>query len=122
MSRKIFFPAILEGVRTRSDRTLAITFGTQELSPEDAGVIFSMLQSMMYVAVKEEMFTREEEKVLDELQADAVEFQGKTPSQRLRAVLYKNFQIDNQGFSTFTRYYEHQMERIVNAFKSKLED
>jgi hypothetical protein len=121
MSRIVYLPASLEGVATRADKTVRLTFGTQELSVQEAGMLFSMHQSMVYLAIKEELFSREEERAVEELEADASEFQVKTPSQRLRAVMYRLYQQNNDGFNSFTRYYEHRMEGLVNHFKSKLE-
>ena len=121
MSNKIFLPVIIEGINTRADRTLKITLGTQELTPAEAGQLFNMHQSAAYVMIKEEMFNNAEKELIDKIQADQIEYQSKTPSQRLRGVMYKMFEQDPQSFADFTRYYEYQMERLISHFKSKLE-
>ncbi len=121
MSKTLFLPAMLEGIATRSDKTIRLVFGTQELSISEAGTLISMHQGMVYLAIKEELFSREEEQALDNLQASALEYQGKTPSQRLRAVLYVAYSQNPAGFSSFTTYYEHYMERLIEHFKAKLE-
>lgn len=121
MSDVIFLPVIVEGIGTRADRTLKITLGTQELTPAEAGQLFSLHQSAAYVMIKEEIFNSAERDLLDKIQADQTEYNGKTPSQRLRAVLYRVYETDPQSFNDFTRYYEYQMERLITHFKNKID-
>lgn len=57
----------------------------------------------------------------EELITVANDLQQKTPSQRLRSVLYKQFtQLENKT-SDFQGFYNAQMERILEAEKAKLE-
>ena len=115
----IILPAIIEGVTTRKDRTWKVTLGTQELPVEKAAELLTLNHQLAYVAIKPEYFHEAEQELLNSLQADE-ELQAKTPGQRLRAVLYRNFEQDAQGFSSFTSYYEHHMERLIEHFKGKL--
>ena len=117
----MFIPAILEGITSRSDKTIKLSFATQELSVGEAGTLFSFLQSMVYLGIKEELFSRQEEDAIQNLKADSAEYQSKTPSQRLRSVMFVSYQQSPEGYDTFTRYYEHKMEQLINHFKSKLE-
>jgi hypothetical protein len=112
--------AQLENLRTRKDRTLSLTFGTQELDPAKAGELMTLNQSLCYLAIKPEYFSAEEEEAIDSLHADLSDA-GKTPSQRLRSVLFVNWQNDGQGFTTFAAYYAHNMERIIEHYKAKLD-
>lgn len=121
MSELIFLPVIIEGIGTRADRTLKITLGTQELTPQDAGQLFSLHQSAAYVMIKEEMFNSAERDLLEKIEADKTEYNGKSPSQRLRSVLYRVYETDPQSFNDFTRYYEYQMERLITHFKNKID-
>lgn len=121
MSELIFLPVIIEGIGTRADRTLKITLGTQELTPADAGQLFSLHQSAAYVMIKEEMFNSAERDLLEKIEADKTEYNGKSPSQRLRSVLYRVYETDPQSFNDFTRYYEYQMERLITHFKNKID-
>jgi hypothetical protein len=45
----------------------------------------------------------------------------KTPSQRLRAVLYRVWQQDGKGFTDFEAYYQAQMEKLIEFYKGKIE-
>jgi hypothetical protein len=115
----ILLPAQLEGIRTRKDRTLTLTFGTQELAPAKMGHLLTMNQNVCFLAVKADPFSTEETQLITELKAD-IELTAKTPAQRLRAVLFRLWeqQGDTEDFPT---YYEREMHKITEHFKSKLE-
>ncbi len=57
---------------------------------------------------------------LDKIDLDLYD-NKKTQSQRLRSVLFLNWQKDNKGFSEFKEYYVMQMNTIIEHFKGKLE-
>ena len=116
----IIIPAQLESYRSLKDRTLKVTFETNELTPDQLLGVASNLSTFGYLAFKPEMFNKDEESILGELKSD-YEDMAKTPSQRLRAILYRCYEKDNQGFDTFVRYYEHRMEQLCTHFKSKLD-
>jgi len=115
----IILPAIVESIVSRKDRTWKVSFGTQEMSPDKAASLLTMNQQLCYLAIKPEYFHEEEQQMLEELKADQ-ELTGKTPGQRLRAVLYRNWEQNDESFASFTMYYEHMMERITEHYKSKL--
>jgi hypothetical protein len=115
----ITIPAILESVATRKDRTLKLIFGTNELSPSQAGQLLSDTEKFGWLAFNGESFNVDETKRIESLKADTNEG-FKSDSQRLRGVLYRNWEMDNQGFTTFARYYSRAMERIITHHKSKL--
>ena len=70
--------------------------------------------------IKEEEFATNERDILNDLKAD-FEIERKSNGQRLRNILYKLWENDKDGFLTFTKYYDHKMEQLINHFKSKLE-
>jgi hypothetical protein len=115
----IILPATIEGVTTRKDRTWKVTLGTQELPVDKAAALLTLNHQLAYVAIKPEYFSGEEEQLLEQLKADP-EAGGKTPGSRLRAVLYRNYEQNDQGFGSFASYYEHHMERLIEHFKGKL--
>ena len=45
----------------------------------------------------------------------------KTPSQRLRAVLFRLWEQDDEKFKEFDGYYRFKMEKIIDHLKQKLE-
>ena len=115
----IILPAQLDRLRTLADKTLKITFETQELNPQDLLGLMENMHQFGYLAFKKEPFKEDEKEMLQELKSD-FEFKGKSSSQRLRSVLYVMWQHDPQGFDTSVKHYESEMERIINHYKSKL--
>lgn len=118
MDKIILLPAQLTGIRTRVDRTLSLTFSTPEISPQKAGQLMGLNQCMTYLAIKPETFRDEEIRALEELKAE--DTGGKTPSQRLRAVLFRLWEQDPGGFASFTLFYDHHMERFIENLKNRL--
>jgi hypothetical protein len=115
----IILPAIIESIVSRKDRTWKVSFGTQEMSPDKAAALLTMNQQLCYLAIKAEHFHEEEQDLLEQLKADQ-ELIGKSPGQRLRAVLYRNWEQNDQSFASFSQYYEHMMAIITEHYKSKL--
>jgi len=116
----IILPATLEGVTTRKDKTLRLTFGTQELPPTEAGKVMAMANSYCFLSIKPETFTATEKELLEQMKADQMTNTGKTPSQRLRATLYVLFTQNNEGFDKFDSFYIYKIEQMIDHFKSKL--
>lgn len=110
--------AIIEGITTRKDKTFRITIGTQELTPNDAASIFNLNQKFCYVAIKEEQFNAKEMESIESLKTDFDTI--KSPSQRLRSILYRNYEINDEGFKDFNNYYVSKIEIICEHFKNKL--
>lgn len=105
------------------DRSVSVSFVTQELTPDKAGKLFELQNQAGYIAIKAETFLDEETKALEAIKADVSEFGGKTPSQRLRNVLYVYFeQLREQGIVTndFDLFYKKQMDVLIEQYKTKL--
>lgn len=71
------------------------------------------------MAIKEETFQDDEVALLDNLKADLDT--SKTPSQRLRSILYINYQQNNNGYKDFNTFYLAKMDQICEHFKNKLD-
>jgi hypothetical protein len=114
----IILPTILERIATRKDHTLALTFGTQEMSPADAGKLYGMINKLtaVYVTQKETVSQDEINKV-DELNPD---LGGKSQSERIRNTLYVLWGREPEGFDNFDNYYHSKTERIIKYLKKKL--
>jgi hypothetical protein len=116
----IIIPAALENYRSLKDKSLKITFETNELNPQDLLGIAENLGQFGYLAFKRELFKVEEKQLIEDLET-SYDDKKKSASQRLRAVLYLMWQKDNEGFDTSVRHYDHHLEKIINHFKSKLD-
>ena len=115
----LIITGILEGYRSLKDKTLKITFETNEPTPEQLVGIATLIGKFGYLAFKEDQFKSQEKDVLESLESD-YEDKGKTPSQRLRNVLYVTWQHDNKGYKDFNLYYEYMMEQMIKRWKSQL--
>ena len=105
----------LDAISTAKDRTLKLVFRTQEMDPVEAGVLHALVHNEGYVAFAPDAI--QEMKVPE----GKPEFKdGKSPSQRLRNVIYVYWeQQGKQGdFETFRK---QKMETLIDFIKSKLE-
>lgn len=114
----ILLDAILEGISTRKDNTLLVKLATNEMNPHKVGELMSHHNKFCYVAIKPEHFTSNELKMIEGMKVD--ESVGKSPSQRLRGVMFRGWENDNEGFKQFESYYTNKMETIITHLKSKL--
>jgi hypothetical protein len=118
MVNKILIPAILNGYRPLRDRSWSISLNLNEPNKEQKEIIDQMHQKAVFVLIKDAQVTKDEEELIDSVDAD---IETKTPSQRLRGVLYRNFEQENKGCKDFKEYYRIEMERIINHYKQKLD-
>jgi len=115
----IIIPAILSSFASLKDKTLKVVFETNEPTPEQIMGIAAGTGQFGYLAFKIDTFKKQELEAIESLEAD-YEDKGKTAGQRLRGVLYVSFIHNAEGFETFSRYYDHQMEKLITHFKNKL--
>lgn len=114
----LLLPAIVSSIRSLKDGSVSVCVETNELSPAKAGELFSFRKKvvMMYLSPKEVVTQKE----LDQVNSIDVEFQGKTQSQRMRAVLYILHQQQPEGYQKFEDFYRFKTEQIIEHLKSKL--
>ena len=115
----ILLAAQMEGIASRKDKTIKVTLGTQEMTPNEAAQLFNLNQKLCYVAIKEEHFNQEEADIIADLKTDFDNI--KSPSQRFRAILYVNFQQRSDGYKDFQSYYLAKMDALCEHFKNKLD-
>ena len=121
MKSKIIIGAELAAYRPRKDHSFSITFATQELSREQKQIIDDLYGRAVFLLIKDadEPIDETEEMVLDKVEID---LSDKTPSQRLRAVLYVLWQQKPQGFTEFKDFYKFKMEAAINKLKTQLDE
>lgn len=110
-------PGIVENISTRKDRTVKIVFGTQELSPSDAGQLFNYMNKIVYIYIKEGSVDQNEVEQVDKLEP---ELNTKSQGQRIRNTLYILYTQGNEGFKTFDEYYKAKTEKYIEHLKSKI--
>lgn len=116
----LILPAFLESYRSLKDRTLKLTYETSELTPEQIANLHTSVNKAGFLAFHTDMFATKQLQALTEMEVD-YDDPGKTPSKRLRGVLYRNWEQDKEGYKTFEDYYRSKMEVIIVHFKGKLE-
>lgn len=114
---KALLSATVEGIRTRKDRTLAITIGTQEMAPDKAGELLAMAGNLVAVYIADKGISQQE---IDRVDEADIDLPGKSQSQRLRSVLYVLFTQDAEGFQTYDDYYHAKTEKIIEHLKAKI--
>jgi hypothetical protein len=115
----IVIGATLESYRSLKDRTLKVVFETNEPTPEQFLGIGQSAQQFGYLAFKTSPLKEAEKKAIEEAD-DLDEDTNKTPSKRLRAVLFVSFSNDNKGYQNFDSYYRSRMEDFINIVKGEL--
>jgi hypothetical protein len=116
----LIIPFVVSGIRTLKDRTLAVTFNTQELPPDKVAAIFEFQNKMGFAALKAEEFTAEELHDMDEVNMDLDLGKGKSRSERLRNTLYVLWKKTAVGSESFDAFYIRNMEILIDHFKSKI--
>jgi len=100
---------IIKKVSTLVDGGLKIEVLTQELKPEDTTKLFQLKGKSGFAVFKPARITEED---IIKLPEEIREFKSdKTPSQRLRAVIYLNWKQTSQK-ETFDTYYRKQVNYL----------
>lgn len=113
----ILLPVVVGYIRTLKDGSISISIETQELPASKVGEIFGLRNKICYVYFSERQIEDNEKKVIDSLDP---ELKGKTPGQRLRGVLYRKWEQDNEGYKDSETYYKAKMETIISHYKTEL--
>lgn len=116
---KIILSAILENLSTRQDGTVKLTLGSQEMDSSDAGKLFELRNKFIKVMLSDNNISPMEETLIDEQKLKDGK-KVKTKSQRLRAVLYRVWEISDSGVE-FDMWYDNEMDKISEHFKKKLD-
>lgn len=112
----ITIPAEITGIKRLKNKTVNIGLNTHELTPDQfAGLM--VLEDYCIVALKAVDFTPDEVKSLDDVESP---FKTKTPSQKLRDVLFIAFKQDPEGYDTFNKYYNYKMNNFIENIKRDL--
>ena len=123
MKKTVIFEGGVNKVSTLADGTLSINIHTQELPDETMMRVFSLRKSPGMVLISSDDISKAEQEEVEKFTTDFEVGKTKTSSQRLRAVLYRVWEQEGQprGYTDFPVFYESQMERIINKYKSTLE-
>lgn len=106
-------PSIMTRVSSMVDGGLSIGFHTKELSPEEKAQAMAFHNQQGWL-----VFSENELQEQDMPRGDA-DLNRKTPSQRLRAVIYVLWQQSRTEL-TFPQFYEDYMDKLINQVKEAL--
>ena len=95
--------------------------GTYELNTQSAVKLFDLRKSEALMYLSSDNISQEELDALDGFKLDAEKTDGKTPSQRLRAVLYVYWKQHKQKDIEFDIFYLKYMNRLIDKIKDKLD-
>ena len=114
---KIVLEGELEKMSSRVDGTIVLQISTQEIDPSKAGELFSLRGKFIKTLISDTNITSLEEELVDSHEVVGVK-KNKTPSQRLRSVIYlvgrQNSVADDDEF------YRLELEKIITHYKGKL--
>lgn len=116
---KIFSaPAIIEKVQTLVDGGVKFTVNTPELNPESMTKLFSLTKKSGYFLFSESgsIDTKDIPDVPLDLEAGE-----KSPSQRLRSVLYVYWEENTSKREPFDVFYKKSIEKLITGLKEKLD-
>lgn len=120
---RIITPVELSSFSERKDKSVRLTVITNELTDEEFIAVRRMQSVPGFMCLQTEEVKSDLTDVMDELDVDLYDT-PKSPSQRLRNVLYKFYEqeadeVTDEGFKLF---YKQKLETIIQHFKDKLHD
>ena len=99
----------------RGTNELVLKFITQEISDEDAGLVMGLRNKYLCLMLSTSDATEEDVAELEEDFKVVNRLDKKTPSQRLRAVLWHQWdKRQKQRYPDFESYYARKMETIID--------
>lgn len=102
-------------VTSRQDGSVKISFVTPELRPSEAGALIILHGKKCCVSIVPEDVPPEEKISVDTERGE------KSPSLRLRSVLFVWFQQQRPEHTTFEPWYREKMETLIEHVKAKLQ-
>ena len=130
MKHSVVFEGGIDKVSTLADGSLRIYVGTPELVQETMVNLFRLIRKPGYVLISANHINQDQIDAVEKVTSNS-EFNEKTPSQRMRGVLYKlwektqpktlNGDTGEMEYVEFDLFYKRQMNKIIDHFKTKLD-
>lgn len=108
--------AVMSKATTMADNTVRLTFDCQETTPDMMAEMFEMKNQIGWLFFQESRINLSDLASLPEIK---VEKGQKTPSERLRAVLYVLWESQPSDMS-FDNFYINKMNQLIDWVKAKL--
>jgi len=114
----IIFAGHIAKIETLKDRSIKVTIETMELGPEKSGLLLTSQNMSGFFAFKGEDYTQDQLNQFDALEHSIEIPKNKTPSKRLRSVLFRLWESESEGYDDFNLYYIYKIEKIITHYKS----
>lgn len=108
--------AQIKKVETLSDRSLKLTIYTQELDATAKAILFELQNKLGWMVFKETAIEEQD------IPTAEIKLEGsyKSPSERLRNVLYRIWENGSQKEPFNTHYYPRIMNTLIETYKDRL--
>ena len=117
MNEPITIPATLEGVTRKKDKSVSLRFNSLfEMTTEDFTELDKLFQTGGWLVFAEKQLTHED--IPDE---DISNPDLKSPSQRLRNILYVYHMEKDGDPAKFRAFYESTMEKYITKIKESID-
>ncbi len=107
--------AYLTGFSSRNDGSASLRFATQELTADEFGALQKNLNTFGHLLFKENAISPVD------IPTEQAEDKSKTPSKRLRSVLYLFSQQKGIPPEMFEPFYQREMEKIITHVKTLID-
>jgi hypothetical protein len=119
MSKTIILKAEVEAIASRRDKTLKLTFGTQELA--EGSELFTLQNKIVSLGISVADLTDKDIELISGNKFGVEDIPNKkSQSKRLRSVLY--LLGKQSGTNDDELFYHQKMEQIIEFYKSKLDE
>lgn len=120
---KCQFPAMVNKVSTLVDGSLRISFETREMSAADMAALFALNKKEGFVLFAEHELAESDLKSLPPVPTQKPDGGEKSPSQRLRACLYRLWEVEKKQGKTdyeFEDFYQREMYILKTNIEHRL--
>jgi hypothetical protein len=104
-------------IAAKVDGSVGYRVNTPELSNEEKSALFDLQNKNIEILIS----PFDQDALLDVVEVKK-EMDTKTPSQRLRAVLFILWKQNNEGQEIFDVYYEMKINKYIEFLKEKIQD
>lgn len=104
-------------VETLKDKSLKLTIYTQELDASSKTRLFEFSEKLPWMVLADK---EQDQVTVPDLPAQDFKNE-KSPSKRLRAVLFVFWKEVMNGVGDFELFYRREMERIIDSYKQELD-
>lgn len=110
-------PGTISKITTMADGGLRLSVDTQEIVSQDKAELMAEYNKLGHF-----VFSSSEQIKLEDIPTTPLEDNQKTPSQRLRAVMFVYWRKSVEGYGSFDEFYARQIEKYIELIKKKIDE